>query len=149
MNNTRLKKSSKPYDWNGRTVYIGHDRRDGFVMVTDEPGCGKPHIAPYDELTPVLSRFKPLINKLSDNKAKENKVYLTLRKVFLENHKFCEANLKGCTKQATEVHHGAGRLGKRLIDVKTFVALCSSCHRWAEMNVLKAKEIGLSVNRLC
>lgn len=144
----RLKKSVRPYNWNGRTVFIIRHREDGNVVVSEIPNGNVCDVAPYDELELLLSHAKPLINKMSDNRAKENKVYLTLRKVFLDNHKLCEANLKGCTKKAMTVHHAAGRVGKRLIDVKTFVALCGSCHIWVENNPEEAKEIGLSINRL-
>lgn len=88
------------------------------------------------------------INQFSETRAKENKIYLTLRKVFLENHKFCEANLPGCGKQANQIHHGSGRCGKKLLDVKTFIALCMPCHQHIELNPLWAKENGYSLIRL-
>lgn len=87
------------------------------------------------------------IRNVSKKRGVENRVYSDLRKQFLEGRQ-CEANLKGCTGQATQVHHAAGRIGSRLVDVKKFVAVCASCHRFLEDNPAKARELGLSKSRL-
>lgn len=71
-----------------------------------------------------------------------------LYKIFLAKNPKCKANLSGCTKQATEVHHAKGRVGANATDAKTFIALCHSCHRWVEENPEQAKELGLSKSRL-
>lgn len=88
------------------------------------------------------------INQFSETRAKENKIYLTLRKVFLENHPNCEANLPGCSKVANQVHHAGGRVGKRLIDVSLFMAFCGNCHTWVNEHPDEAIEMGLAVKRL-
>jgi hypothetical protein len=81
---------------------------------------------------------KPVkIKPLSDKRAKENKVYLTLRKVYLENHPFCVMNLEGCTKDATEIHHSKKRVGELLCDVRYFVAICRNCHIKVENDNIK------------
>lgn len=143
----KLKKSKTPYEYIGQTVYVFHDKENGKVVLSFSPEWTDCFIGERDNVKPMRKVATP-INHFSELRGKENKVYLTLRKVFLENHPNCEANLPGCTKQATTIHHSQGRIGKRLIDVKTFVPLCGSCHRWCENNVEAAKELGLSLNRL-
>lgn len=72
-------------------------------------------------------KAKP-IKKLSVKRSTENKIYLTLRKVYLENNPMCAVQLTDCTKVATEIHHSKKRTGFRLNDVLNFVAICRNCH---------------------
>lgn len=106
----------------------------------------------YQSIDPIylkpVGKDKQPINKVSDNKKAEDKIYSTLRKVFLDNHITCEAKILGCTKQATEVHHKKGRVGKNYLDVHTFLALCHNCHSWIETHPQWAKEFGYSGDRL-
>lgn len=69
------------------------------------------------------------IKPLSDKRAIQNKAYLTLRKVYLENHKECQIKGVGCSIKAVEIHHEKGRIGKLLTDVNFFVAICRNCHK--------------------
>jgi hypothetical protein len=69
------------------------------------------------------------IKKLSEKRAKENKVYLELRKIFLAEKPYCEVRLPGCTSLSSEIHHSEGRVGKLLCDTKHFVSICRNCHR--------------------
>lgn len=80
------------------------------------------------------------IPKESAKRKIENKAYKTLRKVYLENHPFCEVKMKGCTKKATEIHHDQGR-GIKLNDVESFVAICRSCHMLVEEKNIKVKSV--------
>lgn len=77
------------------------------------------------------------IKKLSLKRGKQNKEYLTLRKVYLENNPTCAVKLKGCTKVSTEIHHAEKRTGFRLTDVLNFVAICRSCHTKVENDNIK------------
>ena len=81
-------------------------------------------------------------------RAKQEREYKVVRKEYLEANPECEAKLKDCTGQATEIHHMAGRIGLLLCDTKNFKALCNGCHRWAELHPIEAKELGLSKSRL-
>lgn len=146
---TKLK-SGTPFTLNGTAVWIDHDLENGMVSIrycSNKYPVSKTDLVSIEDLTPVL-KVRAEINKVSETRAKENKIYLTLRKVFLDNHPNCEANLPGCSKQSTTVHHSAGRIGKRLIDVTSFVALCGSCHTFCELNPDWAKENGYSLIRL-
>lgn len=69
------------------------------------------------------------IKPLSEKRAKENKVYLELRKDFLLAKPYCEIRLPGCTNLSTDVHHQNGRIGKLLCATECFVSVCRSCHR--------------------
>lgn len=88
------------------------------------------------------------IKKVSDSKKQDDKVYKTLRAVFLGSKKICEAALPGCTHWATEVHHMDGRVGHNYLYVKRWLAACRNCHDWIENNPVAAKERGLSGERL-
>lgn len=147
----------KKYNRTNRIQYKGeemfvyrHDDQTDEVLISPDPKF----IRAIDLIWVSVEDISPArkvgvtINQFSETRAKENKIYLTLRKVFLENHPNCEANLPGCSKQSTTVHHSAGRMGKRLIDVTSFVALCGSCHTFCELNPDWAKENGYSLIRL-
>jgi hypothetical protein len=90
-------------------------------------------IAPKKEKVYVLKRT-PIkkkavkIKPLSDKRAIQNKAYLTLRKVYLENHSECEYKFEGCSFSATEIDHSRGRKGEQLTNVKDFRATCRNCH---------------------
>lgn len=76
------------------------------------------------------------------------KEYKTVRAKFLSRHPICQARISGCTKEATQVHHKAGRLGALLTNDKYFLAVCHHCHCYIEVNPLEAKEKGWSMDRL-
>jgi len=41
-----------------------------------------------------------------------------------------------CGSPLTEMHHGAGRVGKLLVDARCGVILCHECHHWITNNPL-------------
>lgn len=88
------------------------------------------------------------IAKRSKTRAMQERTYRILRKLYLENHRQCEARLPGCTCKATEIHHQKSRQGHLLNDVAHFLAVCRPCHTWIELNPLEAKERGFSKSRL-
>ena len=85
------------------------------------------------------------IKSVSDKKLIELKEYRKKRDAFMKG-KLCE--FPDCKEKATDLHHAKGRTGSLLTDERHFKALCRSHHRWIEENVLEAKAIGLSVDRL-
>lgn len=88
------------------------------------------------------------IKKVSEKRQGENKVYSTLRKVFLESHPTCQAQLPRCTGKANQIHHKKGKIGKLYLDIWHFLAICDNCHKWIELNPTLAQELGLSEKRL-
>ena len=89
--------------------------------------------------TPIAKKSK----KLSANE----KIYAVLRKDFMKDNPACKAGLSNCTKKATEIHHKKGR-GILLNEVKYFLPVCSTCHKWIELHPKEAVKEGLSVLRL-
>lgn len=91
------------------------------------------------------------IPKISDKQAAANKEYLKLRKKFLSEpeNKFCQAKVKcGGKKRATDVHHLEGRSGKKMLDPKTWMAVCRDCHRHIHDNDGESLEKGLKRSRI-
>jgi hypothetical protein len=89
-------------------------------------------------------KAKGKIKPRSSKRAGEEREYLRRREKYLLMHPECEC----CGGEATELHHKAGRIGKLLINVMYFMAVCRECHVWIEQNPLEAKEQGYSINRL-
>lgn len=88
------------------------------------------------------------VNKKSDKQKKVEAKYKKVRKKFLEEHPVCLAALQGCTKQATEVHHMAGKANEELyLDTQLFLPVCHNCHVIVEKHPAFAKQNGLSVSR--
>lgn len=93
---------------------------------------------------------KQPIKQKSKKRSVEDIVYADLRKVFLQKHPGCEANLAGCTHRATDVHHtfwGNDRQNTYL-KVDTWKAVCRSCHSLIhdEMSAEQAIALGLKNN---
>jgi len=88
--------------------------------------------------------------KIKPKSAKQSKldiIYSQLRKIFLTDHPVCQANLAGCTHEATDVHHKKGR-GKWYLVIKTWMPLCRSCHKWIEEHPIEATELGYRESKI-
>jgi hypothetical protein len=96
---------------------------------------------------PIKHTYKP-IPKISKKHNKKLRDYSIISKKFKEDNPICQANITGCTFDATEVHHMKGRTGALLTDVKYFISLCHNCHTYIELNPLEAKAKGWSFDRL-
>ena len=88
------------------------------------------------KISPVSKKMRVVMDEYSKKRA-----------AFLVVHSKCQAKLVGCSGDATDVHHKAGR-GENHLKISTWLAVCRSCHNWIELNPLEAKELGLSENRL-
>lgn len=82
------------------------------------------------------------IKKFSKRREYENKVYLTLREIFLKG-KICPIT----GGPAEDVHHKRGRIGSLLTDVRFFLAVSREGHCMIEANPLWAKQMGYSLER--
>lgn len=93
-----------------------------------------------DPKPPKREKKKPKpIPKVSAKRSKENKVYKTLRDVFLFG-KICPIT----GEKATEVHHtysGKDR-AKYFLDVKTWLAVSRDGHNWIHTNPAEARQKG-------
>lgn len=91
------------------------------------------------------------IKKESEKRAKENKAYKKAREEYLQEHEDCECCIQEqdqVINPATEIHHKKGRIGKRLIDKRFFLAVCRDCHEFIENNPEWAKQNGYSLQRI-
>lgn len=94
----------------------------------------------------AVKKAKPVkkeSDKMKDIKKGLKKIY----PVFLAKHPHCEIKATGCTKQATVVHHKAGRGKDNILNVKSYVACCPSCNLWCETNHKEAAERGLKLTK--
>lgn len=87
------------------------------------------------------------INKVSDSKKEDDKIYAKLRVVFLADNYFCVACTDGIKRRAVHVHHTKGR-GIYYLDPRTWFPICELCHTKAELNPNDAKAAGVSQDRL-
>lgn len=96
------------------------------------------------------AKDKKPIAKKSEKLTEETKKYNKQKADFLarpENQE-CKIKMEGCTVQATQVHHAAGRSGKQLTNVEDFIPSCTSCNLKVEIKNLEAKELGVKKTRL-
>lgn len=87
--------------------------------------------------------------KIADKRVVENEIYQQRRKSYLAKHPLCEC---GCGRQATQIHHKRGKVGKYkgeslLIVVKFFMAVSDHCHKEIEAKPEWAKKMGYSLKR--
>lgn len=92
------------------------------------------------------SKKVTVIPKEATDRKELNKLLAGLTRAFLKLHPVCQ--VEGCKRPATMVHHKRGRVGKFLLMVKYFLAVCFLCHRRIEENPVWAKEMGYSESRL-
>jgi len=84
----------------------------------------------------------------SEKGSRKTAAYLALRKVWMESHTRCEADMPGCTEAATECHHQQGRIGELMLDSTKWLAVCHSCHeKITAMNIDEAVSRGFSLYR--
>ena len=98
-----------------------------------------PYPKPEKKQKAKAKKIKPRSSK----RAQEERSYSVLRKLFLENHKRCER----CGSPATDVHHKAGRIGKMLLFIKYWMAICRPCHDHITKYSKEAIEQGWSLPR--
>lgn len=88
------------------------------------------------------------VNAVSRKRRADMAAYAALRKVFLAGPP--EVRCRCCAvNPATDVHHTRGRAGKLLLDVRYWLPLCRSCHRWVGENPEAARRLGERQDRPC
>lgn len=150
LNSTGKPKRGKKYLVDGRELYLYRIKDDQTYLLCDDQYFGLE--AEYIEFNPdsLKPATKPRteINKVSTQQEKINRAYGILRGQFLSNHKYCAAQLDGCSNIATTVHHPGGRIGDKMLDDSKFVPLCVICHSYLETHPVEAKSLGFSESRL-
>lgn len=94
------------------------------------------------------AKAKPVIPKVSGKRKKQDYQYNKIRKKVLKEKPTCQAQLPGCTKVATDIHHMEGRAGDNYLDESKMLPVCRSCHTCIENHPELAKEKGLSLSRI-
>lgn len=113
---------------------------------------------------PRLPLKRCRVKRVSSKRAKQVKSYTALRKKILKERPYCEIWLKlaglkksdvdneGCiftgssymfVPLSVEIHHPAGRIGKKLIDEKNCMAVSREMHVWAHAHPSEARTLGL------
>lgn len=91
---------------------------------------------------------KPLkrkpIRKISGKQGQRLVAYYRLRDQFMKENPIC---MVCWIEPSRDNHHKAGRRGKRLLDVTTFLAVSRGCHTLIHENMTWAREMGYCLPR--
>jgi len=104
--------------------------------------CFYKHKKEDEEKEPKKQKKVYIIPKKSAKRAKQDKIYLAKRIVFLKQNQFCAVYPN---KKATEIHHkysGKDR-DKYYLDETTWLAVSRDGHNWIHSNPKEAREIKL------
>lgn len=83
--------------------------------------------------------------KVSARGKTRNAEYAKLRKLFMAEHRACEAAYPNiCYGSATHVHHKARR-GRNFLVVATWMACCAACHEHLHQNPREARTRGFLI----
>lgn len=79
------------------------------------------------------------IRRVSKKRAAQLRVYSKLRKDFLEKNPVCQL----CNNaNATDIHHGWGRIGELLNAEEHWFSICRPCHEWVHNHPSQARRQG-------
>ena len=87
---------------------------------------------------------KSAISQVSSKRKKKDQEYLKLRNRFLTDFSLCQIAVKGCSVNATDVHHtyaGVNRDAFYLVQ-STWLAVCRNCHDWIHSHPKEARALG-------
>jgi len=101
---------------------------------------------PYPKPQKQEKKKPAKIKPRSQKRAKEYAEYRPIRNEFLLDNPICQ--FKGCNKESVDNHHKRGKIGRRLLDKRWFLAVCREHHDYLERNPNYAKANGYSSGRL-
>ena len=101
----------------------------------------------YKKTPPKFPQQSKVLPAKSKKRGVLDQVYSITRKQYLTMHPYCQARVDGCSANATDIHHKAGR-SKHYLNQVTWLPVCRQCHQWIELNPEKAKELGFSTSRI-
>ena len=87
---------------------------------------------------------KSAISQVSSKRKKKDQEYLKLRNRFLTDFSLCQIAVKGCSINATDVHHTyacANRDAFYLVQ-STWLAVCRNCHDWIHAHPKESRAFG-------
>ena len=83
------------------------------------------------------------VKKVTQKRADELSKYPGLKRQYIEINPKCEASLRWCTVQSTQIHH-CSISAKNFLNTDTWLAVCPICHKSVEdMPAERRREIGL------
>jgi hypothetical protein len=85
------------------------------------------------------TRIKPI----SHARAGRLKEYARLKRAFWKDPKHKNCCFEGCQREATEIHHKFGRVGKLLNATEHWKGLCRWHHDWVHRDPDGARSLGL------
>lgn len=88
------------------------------------------------------------IPQYTEKRKKQLDEYAKLREQFLKENPICEARLKNCSEEATDIHHMEGKENGLLLKVESFKAVCRHCHIIITEQSRMAIDLGLSKSRI-
>lgn len=71
------------------------------------------------------------VKKVTQKRADELSKYPGLKKQYMSVYPNCELKFLECTGRSTEIHH-CSLSAKNFLNIDTWVAVCSNCHRFLE-----------------
>ena len=88
------------------------------------------------------------MRRRTKHRQEQEEEYSYERRVYFSNplNRICD--VKGCWRDATDIHHMKGREGDLLLDKKYWMPVCRKHHIYIEKHPVWAKENGYSLNRL-
>jgi hypothetical protein len=102
--------------------------------------CWSCHSSKDNTQKPTKSAIPPVSSK----RKKKDLEYSKLRKRFLTDFSLCQIAVKGCSVNATDVHHtyaGVNRDAFYLVQ-STWLAVCRNCHDFLHLNPKLSREMG-------
>lgn len=83
------------------------------------------------------------IPKMSERRKRESRIYSAKRKLFLEEHCYCQIEVACMGAPASDVHHTKGRLGENYLNEATWLSSCRRCHDWIHSHPKEARAAGV------
>ncbi len=122
----------------------------------------QPDLATWLKRKPAGPKPKRPLPRVTKKRAKQLREYSIRSKAFLIRHPYCQAFMEdrghkedevkmhggfapggfGQVPFSTEVHHREGRIGEKLLDESTWMAVCNDVHMWIHANPSAARAKG-------
>ena len=80
------------------------------------------------------------LKRVSDKRRVALGDYFILKGKFLSAYPLCQ--FPDCVFRARHVHHKAGSVGKKLNDVRYWMAVCQMHHEWIHSHAKEARKLG-------
>lgn len=96
-----------------------------------------------------LQKKREPISQISDKRKRKNQLYSVAKSLFIKDNPNCQISLKGCTIEATDIHHlysGRNR-EKYFLDTTTWKSACRNCHDYVHNKMSSEEAISLNLKK--